>query len=261
MFRYLKLYFHYLHLSFRSLFAYRVDFIVGSLGFLLSTGALLFTIFVIFQFTESIGGWNFWQVIFLFAFTSLARALWDTFMYNMIFLGEKVRDGSLDRLLLRPLDPLFQLIAEKIDPDTIGEVVFNAILVGICLRHFGLLDDIMMIVWFLGLLISAVFTFAAIHLVANSLAFWIMETDGVNTIIWRLDDFLQYPLSIYPKWLVRFFTYVVPFAFVGYYPVSWLLGKSLAPGGFVCLLTGPILFALAYGFWRIGLGRYQSTGS
>jgi ABC-2 type transport system permease protein len=255
------LYFHYLRLAFHSLFAYRADFLIGSLGFLLSTGALLFTLFLIFQFTESIGGWNLWQAVFLFAFTTLARALWETFMYNMSFLGKKVRDGSLDCLLLRPLDPLFQLIAEKINPDTIGEVIFNAILVGICLKRFGMLDYPGTMLMFGGLLISAVFIFAAIHLFVNTLAFWITQTDGLNFIIWSLDDFLEYPLSIYPKWFVRLFTYVIPFGFVGYYPVSWLLGKTPAPEGWICLVAGPVFFLLAYAFWRVGLGRYQSTGS
>jgi hypothetical protein len=42
--------------------------------------------------------WHFGQVVF------------------MIFLSSKIRDGSFDQLLLCPVDPLFHLSAEKLDP-------------------------------------------------------------------------------------------------------------------------------------------------
>lgn len=260
MIYYLKLYGQYVKLSFRSLLAYRADFLVGSIGFLISAGAMLFSLFVVFQFTDAIGGWDVWQVLFLYAFTSLGGALWDTFMINMIFLGNKIRDGSFDQLMLRPVDPLFQLIAEKMDPDTIGEAVFSIILCGICLYHYDLVS-IGSILLFLCLVISTVFTFASIHLFANTTAFWIIETRGVTSIIWTLNRFTMYPMSVYPKWIVRLFTFVVPFGFVGYYPIRLMLGNSNEVVDFLSIVIGPLLFMLVYGFWRLGLRRYQSTGS
>ena len=35
----------------------------------------------------------------------------------------------------------------------------------------------------------------------------------------------QYPIDIYAKWFRTFFTFIVPFGLVNYYPVLYLFGK------------------------------------
>ncbi|KAA2301584.1 hypothetical protein FY526_24275, partial [Clostridioides difficile] len=162
--RYLNLYAYYMKNNFKSLMMYRVDFLVGSIGFVITMVGLLISLFVIFQFVDQLGGWNQNEILILFAFVSLARALWDTFMYNMIFLEQKIKTGQLDILLTRPVNPLFQLIAEKWDPDTVGEVFFSLILFVICGVRVGIFDDLFFWISFPFLLISSILCFAAIHL-------------------------------------------------------------------------------------------------
>ncbi len=259
--RFPQLYLSYLRLSMQSLLVYRTDALVGGVGFLLANGALLFTLFLIFDLVDAIGGWSFWEVLFLYSFVSLSRACWDTFMHNMITLSSKVRDGSFDRLMLRPVDPLFQLLAEKLDPDTVGELIFSLILVVITMSHFQLLADPVSVGLFFLLVISSTLCFASLHLVVNTTAFWAVETSALSFILWRLDETTRYPLSIYPTWLKHFLTWIVPYGFVGYYPVQWFVGKGENPVIWLAPFVGPLLFALAYGLWRVGLSHYQSTGS
>ena len=44
-------------------------------------------------------------------------------------------------------------------------------------------------------------------------------TDGGKNIA-------KYPMGIYKKGVLLFFTYIIPFALVNYYPLLYLLGKS-----------------------------------
>jgi ABC-2 type transport system permease protein len=57
-------------------------------------------------------------------------------------------------------------------------------------------------------------------------------------------------------------TWVLPFAFVSYYPTCLLLGKPVEPSWILWLipLSGPIVALAASVLWRLGLSRYESTG-
>jgi ABC-2 type transport system permease protein len=73
-------------------------------------------------------------------------------------------------------------------------------------------------------------------------------------------------MSIYTRWFRRFFTFIVPLAFVNYFPSLYLMDKpdplGLSPVfQLVAPLVGPLFLALSLLFWRIGVQHYQSTGT
>ena len=60
--------------------------------------------------------------------------------------------------------------------------------------------------------------------------------------------------------------YVVPFAFVNYFPAQYLLRKpdmAQYPAIYMYLapIVGVIVYGAAYIFWSISVKRYQSTGN
>jgi ABC-2 type transport system permease protein len=76
----------------------------------------------------------------------------------------------------------------------------------------------------------------------------------------------QFPLSIYAPWFRNFLIFVVPLACVAYFPVLAILGKADplgAPGWLLPLtpIAGFLFLALSFVVWRVGVGRYTSTGS
>lgn len=265
--RYLRLYRAYIRLGWQSILSYRADALLGAVGFLISNTALILSIGILFNAVEEIGGWTFWEMLLLFSFISTGRALWDIFMVNMINLPEKVQDGSFDRLLLRPVNPLFQLLAEKLSPDTFGELFVSVILIGIVFNHYGVLLSVMAWLLLIVLAFSSMLVFAAVHLVINSTAFWIINNDAISFLAWRFDELTRYPLSIYPRWLSLIVTWFIPFGFAGYYPMMlWLslftdYSPEMSVVAYLSPFAGPVLFLLAYQVWRAGLRAYTGTGS
>ena len=80
-------------------------------------------------------------------------------------------------------------------------------------------------------------------------------------------EFSRYPLSIYQRGVKVMLAFVIPFAFMNYFPATFLLHKSedglhLNPAiGLFTPVVGLVVFALGYVFWRTGIDRYQGTGS
>ena len=88
----------------------------------------------------------------------------------------------------------------------------------------------------------------------------------VLTAIYGVRRFIEYPITIYDRWLQLFLTVVIPYAFVSFYPAQHFLDKDGQALFHPALqygtpLVGIFMFALACGFWRFGVNHYQSTGS
>ena len=73
-------------------------------------------------------------------------------------------------------------------------------------------------------------------------------------------------MHIYQEWLVSLFTFIIPMAFINYYPALYLLDKP-DPFGlppfmpFLSPIVAVISLWLSLAFWRLGVRHYQSTGT
>ncbi|MBO5501408.1 MAG: ABC-2 family transporter protein, partial [Clostridia bacterium] len=104
---------------------------------------------------------------------------------------------------------------------------------------------------FAGLFVLyAAFSFFTI----DGLEFMNIFTDGSR-------EFGKYPLSIYGEGVLKLLTYVIPIALFQYYPFLYLIGRTQNRWMMVLPLLGWLFLIPCYGFFRLGLSRYQSTGS
>ena len=81
-------------------------------------------------------------------------------------------------------------------------------------------------------------------------------------MLYMVNDFSKYPVSIYNKAVQAIITYVIPFAFTAYFPASYFLtGKDplFCIGGTV--IAGSVLMILALFVWHKGVSAYESAGS
>ncbi|MBV8721981.1 MAG: ABC-2 family transporter protein, partial [Candidatus Eremiobacteraeota bacterium] len=101
-----------------------------------------------------------------------------------------------------------------------------------------------------------------------TISFWFIRVDTLRWVVMSLEqDFTRYPISIYTRGVRIVLTYVLPFAFMNYFPATFFLQKSdsgmhLNPQvGLLTPAIGLAWLAVSYAFWRVGLRHYQGTGS
>lgn len=81
-------------------------------------------------------------------------------------------------------------------------------------------------------------------------------------MVYQLSTFVKYPTTIYPGWIKGILTFIIPFAFSGYFPSAYFLGKgSFVSGILLTILVAIGSILVAYRIWLIGMSRYESTGS
>jgi ABC-2 type transport system permease protein len=113
---------------------------------------------------------------------------------------------------------------------------------------------------------SAIVIFGSVWVVGSCLAFW--TTDGgefTNAFTYGGNFMSQYPVDILSTWLRRFLAYIVPLAFVCYFPALYILDKPDPLGlphafDFLSPLVAAGATAVASVAWRFAVRHYRSAG-
>src|SRR5919198_5610906 len=87
------------------------------------TGLDLAAIALMFARAPRIAGYTAAEVMFLYGTSGLSFALADIVLGTAERLGEHVRRGTLDAMLVRPVSPLIQVATEEFSPRRFGKLV------------------------------------------------------------------------------------------------------------------------------------------
>jgi len=251
----------------KSRMEYRLDFFLRvTMGVVWNLTSLVFIWAVLARF-KSMAGWSQEEVFFIYTLRLLAHGCYCLLFHNVQMVSRYVRWGDFDRVLLRPLNPLVQLITWQYDPAGIGDLGLGLVCFVIASRLLEFHWTPPAIVFLFLVMAGGCLIELSLFLIINTLAFWITEAGRLRWIVVTLsDNFALYPLDIYNAVLQFMLTFFVPVGFMSYYPATLFLdrtGDTLFSPVFAYLtpLVGLVLIAAAYAFWRVGINRYQSTGS
>ena len=260
--RYLNLYLRFLAQRFKVLLEYRVNFLLGVVSTAAMQAAGVAAIWVIMRQVPDINGWGFDEVLLVYGLITLAKSLAHMFADNLWTLGEVyIRTGGFDRFLVRPIDPLFHLLADRFCHDGIGDFLVGLALVIKASTALGIAADPANLVYLAVSVAAGGGIFVALNLITATTAFWIVQSIPVTNSVFKFHEFAQYPLTIYPKAIGILLTWVLPYAFASFYPASHLLERDVGAMAFLGPPVAAVLLVASYGVWRFGLRRYASTGS
>lgn len=261
--RYLKLYRKFLEQYIKTLIEYRADFILGLIGFLLVQGIGIIFISLVFKSIPNLKGWSFYEILFIYGFAQIPRGIDHVFTDQIWMLsGRIIVQGEFDRYLVRPLNPLFQIIVEKFQPDGFGEIIVGTIILVTAWSKIGLEVTVGRIIALIFVILCGTVIYTAIKLAVASIAFWVKFAQSYLYMAYQLSTFVKYPITIYPGWIRGILTFIIPFAFTGYFPAAYILGKgSFVTGVLLTFLVSALSIVVAYRIWLWGMSRYESTGS
>lgn len=262
VFRYIKLYIEFTKQNLKAMMEYRTDFIIGAMSTFVSQLTGILFVWVVFQNIGNIKGWGFYEILLVYGFMALARSINHIFFDNLWVVGiNYIKVGSFDRLLIRPISPLFHLIADKIQQDGVGNLVIGLIVVAKSVYELKLqlrpLDILFMFIF----VVSGGIIFAAINLITATSSFWVVNSTPIIWSIFATHELAQYPLDIYRKFVGVALTWVIPYAFASFYPANYFLHRGYQGLAFLAPVIAAILWMVAIRVWNFGLRNYESTGS
>lgn len=243
--------------------SYRGDFFISlATSFAATLFALAFVV-VLFQKVPHLAGWRFEEVMFLYGFSLLPYGLFNLLSLNLYDFGnDYIIEGKFDRVLLRPVSSLFQVLFQSFRIEALQEVATGLYCMGWAAHrlHLGWTPGRVALLIFFA--VCAAVIYLSVFLILTTVSFWFEDRIGIHPPVWNAIAFGRYPLSIYSGAVQFFLCWVIPFGLASFYPSARLLGRTVAPEytAFVPVVAAGFL-ALAIALWNFGSRHYASTGS
>lgn len=256
----------FVRVSVQNFAAYRFEFFVRmfvSVGHLL---AELLAVQTIFKNTPEIRGWQKEHMLVLVGvFRMIAGGIRMVIVPNMRRVMEDIRNGTLDYVLLKPLDAQFHVSIREFVIWRVTDLVLGgslAIYGSYLTLHTVPFDKFLLFI----LMMVAAFTIVyAIWLALAAICFWLIRLENIEMLFWNVFEAGRFPVQIYPAWLQTGLTYIFPLAFIVTFPAASLLGisgKGITPTmPAIAFLVGLIAIILASMLFRIGLRRYAGASA
>lgn len=260
------LYIHFARIAIRAATAHRSAFWAGVVGQWLGYGATFATLYIMVNTFDVLAGWNADEMIFMYAVNLLSYAIAATFFYNpATTLSTKIRTGEFDGALTKPVHPFLHEFYTGFNFGYVSHISLSLAAMIMASVNVGFSWSPLAVLTFLAMLFGAILVQAAFLIAVSSASFFLIHENPFFELSYTIQKFTQYPIAIYPLFLQIVLTFVLPVAFMNFYPASAILGKD--SGAFASVLsrwtplTGLILFALSVLLWNWALSKYQSAGS
>lgn len=258
----MKLYLHYISIVLRGAMQYKTSFFLTVIGrFLVSFNGVL-GVYFMFQRFHQVRGYRFGDVLLCFAIIQLDFALAECVSSGFAGFNQTVRKGEFDRILLRPRSAILQVLGSRFLIDRLGMM-----LQAVFLFVYGVaVSDID---WRIGrictlciMVAGGALLFAGIFMLNAAISFFTIEDLRLaNILTYGAQEHGKYPIDIYGSRMMKFCTFVIPYTLIQYYPLQYLTGRSMNWYYSLYPFGTAVFVVICYIVWRIGMQRYQSTGS
>ncbi|MFE6835588.1 ABC transporter permease [Streptomyces sp. NPDC057705] len=251
----------------RSTMTYRTSFALSAFGNAAITLLDFVAIFIMFSHVDVLGGFTLPEIALLYGSCSASLGLADLLMGNTDRIGARIRDGSLDTMLVRPVPVLAQVAADRFALRRLGRVMQGLGVLGWALWTLDVDWTAGKVLMVPVMIVAGAAIFAAVMVTGAAFQFVAGDAAEVqNSFTYGGCTMLQYPPTVFGKDLLRGVTFIVPLAFVNWLPALHVLGRPdpLGLPGWVAYLSPLVAFVVflpASLAWRAGVRSYRSTGS
>jgi len=251
----------------KSMLEYRLTTLIDILTMIINYGVGYLATWVLLSKFHSIQGWTLYEVFLLFNINMVANGISGLFFSQpMRGMEQMVQQGDFDIVLIRPMNSLIFTLIGRPNFSSIASLILGTGVFILCFTHLAIHLTILKIVFLFVAIIGSALIQAAILVTVGTMSFWVVKNTATYSLLNSLNNFLDYPITIYNKSIQAILTFVVPVAFVNFYPAHYFLDKTGDNLFFPILqygtpVVGLVLFFLAYQFWKVGVNKYESTGS
>ena len=258
----MKLYGKYFAMHLKSQMQYKATFALNLFGRMLTSSAtVLGLLFMLARFNE-VDGFTLSQVLLCTSVVSMAFSMAEVFARGFDIFPRLLGNGEFDRALVRPRGIIFQVLASHMEFLRLGVFIQAVAVLCYAIPNSGVLWAPDKIFTLFLMIVCGGAVYFGLYIVYASLAFFTTEgLEFMNILTYGGREFGRYPFVIYGEGILKFLTYVVPLALFQYYPLLYLLDRAQSPWYRFTPLLGLLFLLPSYGFFRLGLRHYKSTGS
>lgn len=237
---------------------YRSNFIFAAIS---SVGTLFgsaFSMWIFYRAGAGFPGWTVEESAVVLGLFSVFTGVVATFLSpNLSRIVQHVEAGTLELLLLKPLDSQLQVSLRVFSPWGVPDLVAGAAIVVWGLWRSGHLGAAAL----LGVvpLASGILLLYALWFLVATTSVWFTRIYNATEVLRGLLDAGRFPMAAYPAAYRLAFTFVVPVAFLTTVPAEAFLGRSSSTWLIASPAVAIVAFLLSRLFWRRALRSYTGA--
>lgn len=241
---------------------YGVNAVVELLSVLGNLAGSLFVLSLFFRDGRNLGGWSWDQALVVLGVYTLLDGLTSTLLQpNLGALVTHVQKGTLDFVLLKPVDSQFWLSLRIVSPWGLPGVAVGLVLMVVGMVRAGTAPTALGLALGVLVLVAASLLLYSLWFVLAATSIWFVKVWNATEVLRATLVAGRYPISAYPAGLRVLFTFVLPVAFLTTVPAETLLGKASTPAVLAGLLVAGLALGASRLFWIFALRFYTSASS
>lgn len=264
---YLDLYWEFIKIRMKTAVEYRGETFLTGISEMVGYASEFLVLWIMVNTFQQMGQWNAYEIMLIYAMNLLCYSLANVFLYRTCHnLADLIRTGDFDGIITKPTNPILYLSCSGFMYGYWAHITLAIGLMIFCFRKLTVTFTFVKTLFLLGSVLGSTLILGSTQLIVYIPVFWTVKSNAVKELRWVVYDYVRYPISIYHKSVQIFLTLIIPYAFISFYPLQYLLGKDdfLMFHPIVQYLTpavGILLTFLVYRLWLFGLKHYNSSGS
>ena len=241
---------------------YRANFVMAVFASLMTLGGTVLTLSVLYQHDYQMGQWTWPQALIVVAVYTILDGFQTSLLApNRTRITELVREGTLDFVLLKPIDTQFWLSVRMLSLWGLPNVGLGIAMLIYAGRKVS--PPLTLLDYLAGLvpLALGIVVLYSIGYILSTLTIWFVKLFNITMAMQALLESGRYPICAYPVAYRVFFTFVLPVAFMTTVPAQTMVGKGGMEWVLGSAVTAAVLFLLSRWFWRFALRYYTSASS
>lgn len=225
----------------------------------LSFGLLI--LFVIYRNTNEVAGWTRGQAFVLAATTTFMSSLFSALFFSLPEIPEQVRQGTLDFVVLKPVDSMFWISTRKFNFDQLGNIFAGVVLIVYGLTQSGIHPAFLDWVGYISLMGTGTMLFYGFNLILMTSGIWLVKVDNLWVVSEMVGQITRYPIDIFGAAARRVLTIYIPLAFLATIPTEQVVrgfNPNMVALGFVWAI---VMVGAARAFWQYAMRHYSSASS
>ncbi len=262
MIRHIRIMWLQLRMSAAAGMAYRADFLLEGVMSFAWTFLTLLPLFVLFDRRETVAGWDFPSALIVIAYFTAVKAVMEALVSpSSVDLTERIRNGSFDYVLLKPVDAQVVMSGSRLEPWQVLDLLSALGIVIYAFIERGSPPAPADVALGILLFIAGVVAMYSLWFALAALAFWVVRLDNLPFLLGAIYDSGRWPVQVYGVAWRIVFTFVIPIAVMTTYPAMALLGR-LDGATALAVLGGSFAMLVACRLvWRSAIRNYTSASS
>ena len=260
--KYLKVYINFLHTSLASELEYKTNIVIDVITAILSLIGSIFLLSIFFQNNSSIGGWKFEQALIIQGIYTILNGITNTwFNPNLTEIVKHIREGTLDFVLLKPIDSQFFISLKKITPSGFLEIMLGFCLLLYCAKINQINLNLSFLSLFLITIICSISILYSLWFFISTTTIWFVKTWNATEVLRSFLYVGRFPLNSFSFSLRIFFSVFIPIAFITTIPSEVFLGLSQLWKILLEVIVASVFLITSRKFWLFALKFYSSASS